>query len=259
MPTIAAGSAATETLTVAQSISITCDPAEVLLFDVRRSGVLVAGGRARSTQVIGPFSVGDVVTLTAQRGSVDYTLIQSDEIPRTSLTVAQAAGVADLTYRKAGNLTTGVGADLVFSGAGGAGAGKLNTGVDLLIPANTLVAGTSQLRFNVNVRKTGTDLSFLVVRFGTTNGASDGSTGAAIQFTAANPQDAQLQCVLNVSASTLSLQGQYFVPGVTQGTAFATVDLGSLNFAVDNYLSFNISGATTSNNRVTGYEVEVFQ
>ena len=164
-----------------------------------------------------------------------------------------------LTYRKAGNLTTGVGADLVFSGAGAAGAGKLNTGVDLLIPANTLVAGTGQIRFNVNVRKTGTDTSFFVPRFGTTNGASDGSTGAAIQFTSANPQDLQLQCVLNASAGTLSLQGQYFVPGVTNGSGFTPADLGSLDFAVDNYLSFNISGATTGNYRITGYEVNVFQ
>ena len=187
----------------------------------------------------------------------DYTPGMDGINPR--LSDAQIAAVPILRFRRAGNLTTGVGADLTFSGAGGAGAGKLNTGVDLLIPANTLVAGTSQVRFTVNVRKTGTDTSFLVARFGTTNGASDGSTGAAIQFTSANPQDAQFQCVLNASAGTLSLQGQYFVPGVTQGTAFSTNDLGSLDFAVDNYLSFNISGATTGNYRVTGYDVEVFQ
>jgi len=181
------------------------------------------------------------------------------DVDATELTLAQIASVAKLIYRRAGNLTTGTGADLVFSGAGGAGAGKLNTGVDLLIPAGTLVAGQSLLKFVAHVRRTGTDASFLDVRFGATNGTSDGVMVSAAQFSAAvNPGDIHIDIVASATASRLTSTNQVSIINAA-GTGVTITDLASLNYAVDNYVSVVVAGCTTGSYRVVSYELQVFQ
>lgn len=175
-----------------------------------------------------------------------------------SLTRSQALAVPRMSYRRSGSTAVGVGADLVFSSAGGVGAGKLNTIEPLLIPGNTLVPGTSQIEFAFSVRKVGTDASFLSLKFGPTNGGSDGDTGAAIQFPVTNPSDTQFVGTLNVVTGAISLQGQSAIVNASSLGAFVPTTLSSLNFTVDNFLSLYISGATTGSYRNTGHSFKVF-
>jgi hypothetical protein len=160
--------------------------------------------------------------------------------------------------RRAGNLTTGVGADLVFSGAGGVGAGKLNTGVDIRIPANTLVPGTSFMNLSVHARRTGTDASFIDLRFGSTNGTSDGVMLAAAQFNAgADPGDVIFEVTSSVTDARLTTTGQVSMVNVA-ATGTTVTELASLDFTVDNYITVVVAGCTTGSYRVVSWEMQVF-
>lgn len=192
-------------------------------------------------------------------GYPNAVVLTFDPIDEGALAAAQLAAVAKITYRRAGNLTTGVGADLVFSGAGGAGSGKLNTGIDLLIPANTIIAGQSMLKVLVHVRRTGTDASFIDVRFGATNGTGDGVMLAATQFSSgANPGDICMEIVSSATSGRLTSAGQISNVNVA-ATGVTITDLASLNFAVDNYVTVVVSGCTTGSYRVVSCELQVFQ
>lgn len=94
MPTISAGSAGSYTFTGTQTITITCDPAEVALWEVSRAGRVVASSRAGNDQVIGPFQAGDVLTITAARGAIDYTVNAYDGA--YALTAAQVSATQAL-------------------------------------------------------------------------------------------------------------------------------------------------------------------
>ena len=177
-----------------------------------------------------------------------------------SLAEGTAAGAfADLILHRAGNLTTGTGADLVFSGAGGAGAGKLNTGVDIRIPAGTLVAGSSILKFSLHARRTGTDTSYLDVRFGTTNGTADGIMASAAQFSAGvNPGDITMEVVASATAARLTSTNQISIVNAA-GTGVTITELAGLNFAVDNFITVVVAGCTTGSYRVVSWDLQVFQ
>ena len=74
MPNVAAGTTASYTFTSRQTIGFTTDPGEALTYQVLRAGATIASGRATSDSSIGPFLTGDVLSVTAQRGAVDYNI-----------------------------------------------------------------------------------------------------------------------------------------------------------------------------------------
>lgn len=98
MPTVSAGSTATYTLTSAQSIAITFDANESASVSVSRSGSVIFSQNLRSSTTIGPYLAGDVMTLVAERGPVDYTTATAPDGPNpaSSLTSAQVTAVQAL-------------------------------------------------------------------------------------------------------------------------------------------------------------------
>ena len=157
--------------------------------------------------------------------------------------------------RKAGNLTNGVGADV----NGTLGTFKLNLGTDILIPARTLITGTSIIKFKAAVRRTGTDAAFLDIRFGTTNGTSDPTTNVAVQFdTAVNPQDVVLDVLISVTQNKFTSVASLCRIGGS-GNYTVTSELAGLDFTVNNYFNFIVSAGTAGNYRVVSYQLEIFQ
>ena len=77
MPNVAAGTTASYTFTSRQTIGFTTDPGEALTYQVLRAGATIAAGRGTSDASIGPFLTGDVLSVTAQRGAVDYTIVEA--------------------------------------------------------------------------------------------------------------------------------------------------------------------------------------
>lgn len=74
MPNVSAGTSASVTLSGAQTIEFSLDQNEEAQVIVTRAGVQRYGGSVRSSMTIGPYLSGDVLTITASRGAVDYTL-----------------------------------------------------------------------------------------------------------------------------------------------------------------------------------------
>jgi len=72
MPTVAAGSTASHTFTAPATVVITFDPNEEAVVAVSRGGRPLFGQRMATSRSVGPFQTGDVLTLTASRGAVDY-------------------------------------------------------------------------------------------------------------------------------------------------------------------------------------------
>lgn len=94
MPTISAGASGTYTFTATQTVTFTCDPMESALWDLSRGGRVIASSRASNEQTIGPYQSGDVLTITAVRGAIDYTVNAYNEV--YSLSSAQTASVQAL-------------------------------------------------------------------------------------------------------------------------------------------------------------------
>lgn len=74
MPTVSAGTTATYTFPLTQTVTISPDSNESAAVTVTRGGVIIFSGAITSGQSIGPYIAGDVLTVTAQRGAVDYTV-----------------------------------------------------------------------------------------------------------------------------------------------------------------------------------------
>lgn len=193
------------------------------------------------------------------RGTYDVngklTALKNRDAESSSASLA-GDGSPVLSFRKAGNLTTGVGADF----AGTTGSGKINLGDDILIPGNTLIPGTSIIKAKFNVRRTGTDASYLDVRFGTTNGTGDTPIITAVQFNAGvNPGDVILDLVISITAGRLTTLCQQTLINVAGTSGAVPSEVIGFNFAVDNYLSLVVSGTTSGNYRCISYAVEVFK
>lgn len=77
MTTIAAFGSATFTLTAQSVIQITLDAAEKAGFTVLRNGVLIASDRLPNTKNIGPYLLGDVVTIFSDGSVIDYDILSS--------------------------------------------------------------------------------------------------------------------------------------------------------------------------------------
>jgi len=74
MTTVAAGSSSTYTFTGSQSVSVTLDPGETALVEIRRGGVIISSQQVTGSRTLGPYISGDVMSLTAIRGTVDYSV-----------------------------------------------------------------------------------------------------------------------------------------------------------------------------------------
>lgn len=75
MTTVAAGTTGTYTFSDGQSVTITLDPAEQALYSVTSAaGVVKASSAVSGTSVKGPFRAGDVLSITAMRGIVDFAV-----------------------------------------------------------------------------------------------------------------------------------------------------------------------------------------
>lgn len=96
MATVSAGTTATETLTSAKTITISCDPTEKAQVFVFRADVQLFGGQIGNANTLGPYVTGDVVSITANRGDVEYTLTDF-----TTPSAGPAAGT-DTGYTSAG-------------------------------------------------------------------------------------------------------------------------------------------------------------
>lgn len=105
MATVSAGSSASETLTGKSTITVALDSAERAIVSATRGGVEVSRATVSNGQTVGPFLSGDVVTVEALRGAVDYTVNaysqytahMMTDVEGTGITAAQAAGVAAYT------------------------------------------------------------------------------------------------------------------------------------------------------------------
>ncbi len=94
MPSITAGSVGTYTLTATEEITVTLDSAEYAEVYVSRSGRQVFGQRISSSRSLGQFNAGDVVSITAVGGTVDYAATRVDtSYGLTSAEVAAVRGV----------------------------------------------------------------------------------------------------------------------------------------------------------------------
>jgi hypothetical protein len=74
MTAVTIGDTSSTTLDAVSTVSVDLGPSEAAHVVVRRDGVPVFSQALKSSRTIGPFQIGDVVSVTAQRGTVDYTV-----------------------------------------------------------------------------------------------------------------------------------------------------------------------------------------
>ena len=101
MPTISAGASGSYTFAQNEQALISPTQGEACQLTVLRSGVVIDSRRVTTEKVIGPFSAGGVMTLTAQRGAVDYTVSAGVE---SFAVVAQGGASAGYSFVVDGSL-----------------------------------------------------------------------------------------------------------------------------------------------------------
>ena len=74
MPTVTAGTSTSETLSARSTVAVTLDSAERAIVSVARLGAQVARDLVSNGSTVGPYLAGDVLTVEALRGDVDYTV-----------------------------------------------------------------------------------------------------------------------------------------------------------------------------------------
>lgn len=192
----------------------------------------------------GPLNVGQQLTVAVQVGEalVDYA-DQSPEVVPPVIMFFDAGGIA-------APIAT-------FDGAGTSG--KFGLAQNILIPANTLVAGQSRIRVSVTQRKVGAANNFLQIHFGPLNSSGD-TMIAASQVSTAGTTPVPSVMIADFSVSSDGMYVNYIHSrtnvGVTTGENSTT---SGINLAVDNYLNFVITGsAAGTTNSLLGYTVEVF-
>ena len=111
MTTVTAGSTGTYTFSASyNSVSITLDGAErAHVLVVSSAGALKCNDNIQTSRTLGPFAVGDVMTLTAIGGSVDFTAVDSSQASEA------------LTYNPATGLPSGESGDAIRSALLGSG------------------------------------------------------------------------------------------------------------------------------------------
>ena len=198
----------------------------------------------------------------AQRVSLRGATVIDPSSPYSVLGVVDGSGnlmngFSQLRFAASGNVATPL---ATFDGAGSSG--KFALSADILIPANTLVAGTGRIKGKIRVRKVGTDAaSFIGFHFGPANSTADANlfSASAPAFTAVNPSDFDVTLDSLVTATTISTTWQVnrLNVGLTSNVSERTTNI---DLTVANYLNIVISGATASNTySLIGYEFEVFR
>lgn len=74
MTTVSAGTASTYTFSQGESVTVSPDAGEAAQVIVTCAGVQKAGTVITATRTLGPFNAGDLLSVTALRGDVDYTV-----------------------------------------------------------------------------------------------------------------------------------------------------------------------------------------
>ena len=74
MTTVSAGATASETLTGTSTVTIMPAANGTAFATVTRGGHLVYSHELRHAETVGPYLTDDVLTITAARGAVDYTV-----------------------------------------------------------------------------------------------------------------------------------------------------------------------------------------
>lgn len=100
MTTVTSGNTGSTVLAEGDQVLIAFDTAEEAVVLVQApSGKAKFSGAITVTQVIGPFSVGDTLYVTAKRGSVDYTILPATPNPPSNLAtrITQLTGDYTLT------------------------------------------------------------------------------------------------------------------------------------------------------------------
>lgn len=159
-----------------------------------------------------------------------------------------------LLFRDAGGVAVPI---ATFDGA--SISGKFGLAQDILIPANTLVAGQSRIRVSVTQRKVGAANCFFQIHLGPLNSSGD-TMIAASQISTAGTTPVPSVMYADFSVSSDGTHVNYIHSrtnvGVTTGENSIT---SGINLAVDNYLNFVITGsAAGTTNSLLGYTVEVF-
>jgi len=74
MTTVAAGATGGETLSGANTISIGIASSDTASVTIERAGVVIFSRLIQHSEILGPWEDGDIFTLTANRGAVDYII-----------------------------------------------------------------------------------------------------------------------------------------------------------------------------------------
>lgn len=118
MPTISAGTTATITLAANQIVSFAPDPGETATYVVTRGGATVGGDRVSGPRSVGPLEDGDSMSITADRGAVDYELSNySDDTLSTQELLALRLVAGDEVEAPPTNLAAAVGSAGALTGA----------------------------------------------------------------------------------------------------------------------------------------------
>lgn len=208
MTTLSAGSTASYTFTGDQSVTITVSGVQRAVMEVRRSGAVVAGKRFSTTQTVGPFQSGDVMTITAQFGAIDWLVIDETEPVTPSSGVIPTRGIGKTTYPDT------IGGELLFwpfterSGA---------TATDVASNQVAQYAGSSVGRWDP---WSGANFNGTNQRLAATNGPAGGfisSAMSACDLTTLNARDDMIH-VFGVLGhpTTFSADGVVFAWGASQ-------------------------------------------
>lgn len=74
MTTVSAGATASETLTATSTVTITPAANGTAFATIKRGARLLYSHELRHAETVGPYLTDDVLTITAARGAVDYTV-----------------------------------------------------------------------------------------------------------------------------------------------------------------------------------------
>jgi len=272
MPTIAAGSSPTITLTAGQRLRFAAGGSG--LANVLRPGALASQRYTplgASPAYIGPFSVDHQISIICER-ALTYTLVPAtlnavSQDPSTydlyadMTKVGAGKGLVTLGYRASGSFSSPIN---TFNGA--SSSGVFGIPEPMLIPGGTLTDGFGLIRGRATVRKTGTDAaSFFQIQGGPLNSLSDPNLlSGASNVTNTGWSATGLEVVFEFTMAYKSGRLGTTFRRSREGDGSLSQQVGEFTSTwdntVDNYLNFAISGATAGNTYdLLDYEVQIFR
>lgn len=170
--------------------------------------------------------------------------------------VISLQGVPYIAYREGGTTAAPLS---TFNGA--TSSGVIGTAQPLLFPGNSIIPGISCIKFRAQVGKAGASVGSLDVRLGTTNSSADTNlmSGVAPSWTATTPSEIFLDGVITFgTGGRAKLVATANVQSVGNNFRFGA-EVTGLDFTVDNYLNFVISGTSAGTTfPVVAYEASLF-